>query len=110
MSLGEFSMPFPLLKLVSAEQITNACALGIAERIGALNPEITAKILAEFKDKLRSRKTQVLLSVVPSRKSFVHSGIIPTTSRSLFRMSQALAVRSTVMNRIICPCSSSASL
>ncbi len=43
-----------LLKLVSAEQITNARALGIAERIGALNPEITAKILAEFKDKLRS--------------------------------------------------------
>jgi hypothetical protein len=41
-----------LLKLVSAEQITNARALGIAERIGALNPEITAKILAEFKDKL----------------------------------------------------------
>lgn len=43
-----------LLKLVSAEQITNARALGIAERIGALNTEITAKILAEFKDKLRS--------------------------------------------------------
>jgi shikimate 5-dehydrogenase len=43
-----------LLKLVAAEQITNARALGIAERIGALNPEITAKILAEFKDKLRT--------------------------------------------------------
>ncbi len=41
-----------LLKLVSAGQITNARALGIAERIGAINPEITAKILVEFKDKL----------------------------------------------------------
>ena len=41
-----------LLKLVSAEQITNARALGIAEKIGAINPEITAKLLTEFKEKL----------------------------------------------------------
>jgi hypothetical protein len=41
-----------LLKLVSAGQITNARALGIAERIGSINPEITAKILAAFKEKL----------------------------------------------------------
>jgi hypothetical protein len=41
-----------LLKLVSAEQITNARALGIAERIGTLNPEITANIITEFKNKL----------------------------------------------------------
>lgn len=41
-----------LLKLVSAGQITKARALGMAERIGALNPEITAKILDEFKEKL----------------------------------------------------------
>ncbi|MFZ4618694.1 MAG: hypothetical protein ACOYM2_21220 [Rectinemataceae bacterium] len=41
-----------ILKLVSVGQITNARALGIAEKIGSINPEITAKILAEFKDKL----------------------------------------------------------
>jgi len=41
-----------LLKLVLVGQVTNARAMGIAEKIGSLNPEITAKILAEFKDKL----------------------------------------------------------
>lgn len=41
-----------LLKLVSVGQITNARAMGIAEKIGALNPEITVRILAEFKEKL----------------------------------------------------------
>ena len=41
-----------LLKLVSVGQITNARAMGIAEKIGSINPEITAKILAEFTNKL----------------------------------------------------------
>ncbi len=41
-----------LLKLVSAGQITAARALGIAEKINEVNPEITDKILTEFKDKL----------------------------------------------------------
>jgi len=41
-----------LLKLVSAEQITNARALGIAEKIWEVNPEITDTIIVEFKDKL----------------------------------------------------------
>jgi hypothetical protein len=41
-----------LLKLTSAGQITNARALGIAEKIGEVNPEITDKITVEFKGKL----------------------------------------------------------
>jgi len=41
-----------LLKLVSVEQITSARALGVAERIGAINPEITEAILLNFKEKL----------------------------------------------------------
>ncbi len=44
-----------LLKLVSAGQITNARAMGIAEKIGSINPEITAKILVEFKAKLAAQ-------------------------------------------------------
>lgn len=41
-----------LLRLVAAGQITSARSLGIAERIGEVNPEITPEILAGFKDKL----------------------------------------------------------
>lgn len=41
-----------LLKLVKSAQITSARALGIAEKIGEVNPEITPKILATFKDKV----------------------------------------------------------
>jgi hypothetical protein len=41
-----------LLKLVTTGQITGARALGIAERMGELNPEITSEILAVFRVKL----------------------------------------------------------
>lgn len=41
-----------LLKLVSEGQITSARALGITERIGSINPEITETILLDFKEKL----------------------------------------------------------
>ena len=41
-----------LLKLVSAGQITAARAKGIAEKIEAVNPEITKALLEGFKEKL----------------------------------------------------------
>ena len=45
-----------LHKLVTAGQITVARARGIAEKIGALNPEITEALLAKFEEKLASLK------------------------------------------------------
>ena len=41
-----------LHKLVTAGQITAARAKGIAEKIGALNPEITEALLGKFEEKL----------------------------------------------------------
>jgi len=41
-----------LIKLVSSSQITSARALGIAEKIAEVNPEITCEIVKAFMEKL----------------------------------------------------------